>query len=53
VKVATGYYDPGQQLTLIPVTLAASLMFTIPPVLIFLVLQRKLARGIVTTGVKG
>ena len=53
VKVATGYYDPGQQLTLIPVTLAASLLFTIPPVLTFLILQRRLARGIVTTGLKG
>jgi multiple sugar transport system permease protein len=53
VKIATGYIDPGQQITLIPVTLAASMMFTLPAVLVFFALQKKLARGIVTTGLKG
>jgi multiple sugar transport system permease protein len=53
VKIAVGYYDPGQQFTLIPVTLAASLLFTIPPVLAFLLLQKKLTRGILSTGLKG
>jgi multiple sugar transport system permease protein len=53
VKVATGYYDPGQQITLIPITLAGAMLFTLPPVLAFLVLQKKLTRGIVTTGLKG
>jgi multiple sugar transport system permease protein len=53
VKVATGYYDPGQQFALVPVQLAGSLLFTIPPLLAFFALQRRLARGIVTTGVKG
>jgi multiple sugar transport system permease protein len=53
VKIATGYYSQGQQITLIPVTLAASLMFTLPAVLAFLLLQKKLTRGIVTTGLKG
>jgi ABC-type glycerol-3-phosphate transport system permease component len=53
VKVATGYYDQGQQITLIPVTLAASLLFTLPAVIAFLALQRKLSRGIATTGIKG
>ncbi len=52
-KIATGYYSEGQQITLIPVTLAASLLFTLPAVLAFLVLQKKLTRGIVTTGLKG
>jgi len=53
VKVATGYYDPGQQFALVPVQLAGSLLFTIPPLLAFFALQKRLARGIVTTGLKG
>jgi multiple sugar transport system permease protein len=53
VKVATGYYDPGAQITLIPITLAGALIFTLPPLLAFFLLQKKLARGIVTTGLKG
>ena len=52
-KIATGYYDPGQQFTLVPVTLAASMLFTLPPILVFFALQKKLTRGIVTTGLKG
>lgn len=53
VKVATGYNDPGQQITLVPATLAAALMFSVPAVIAFFVLQKQLTRGIVTTGVKG
>jgi multiple sugar transport system permease protein len=53
VKVATGYYDQGQQITLTPATLAGALLFTLPAVLAFLLLQKKLTRGIVTTGLKG
>jgi multiple sugar transport system permease protein len=53
VKVATGYNDPGQQITLVPATLAAALMFSVPAVLAFFVLQKQLTRGIVSTGVKG
>ncbi len=53
VKVATGYYDPAQQFALVPVQLAGSLLFTIPPLLAFFALQKRLARGIVTTGLKG
>jgi multiple sugar transport system permease protein len=52
-KIATGYNDPGQQITLIPATLAASLLFTLPAVIAFLAIQKKLTRGIVTTGLKG
>jgi multiple sugar transport system permease protein len=52
-KIAQGYYSEGQQITLVPVTLAASLLFTLPPVIAFLVLQKRLTRGIVTTGLKG
>jgi multiple sugar transport system permease protein len=53
VKIATGYTDPGQQITLIPATLAAALLFTLPALLAFFLLQKKLTRGIVTTGLKG
>jgi ABC-type glycerol-3-phosphate transport system permease component len=53
VKVANGYYDPGQQFALVPVQLAGALLFTIPPLLAFFALQKRLARGIVTTGLKG
>jgi len=53
VKVATGYNDPTSQIVLIPATLAGALLFTLPAVLAFLVLQKKLTRGIVTTGLKG
>jgi multiple sugar transport system permease protein len=53
VKVATGYNDPGQGIPLIPATLAGALMFTLPAVLIFFLLQKKVTRGIVTTGLKG
>jgi multiple sugar transport system permease protein len=53
VKVATGYNDPTAQIVLIPVTLAGALLFTLPPLFAFFLLQKKLARGIVTTGLKG
>jgi len=53
VKVANAYIDPGQQITLIPITLAGALLFTLPALLAFFVLQKKLTRGIVTTGLKG
>ena len=50
-----GYFEPpGEQSILsIPETLAAALMYTIPPLVFFFLMQKKLARGIVTTGVKG
>ena len=53
VKIATGYNDPTAQILLIPATLAGALLFTLPAVLAFLALQKKLTRGIVTTGLKG
>jgi multiple sugar transport system permease protein len=53
VEIATKYYDPGQQFALVPVQLAGSLLFTIPPLVAFFALQKRLARGIVTTGLKG
>jgi multiple sugar transport system permease protein len=54
-KIGFGYFEPpGEQSILsIPETLAAALMYTIPPLIFFFLMQKKLARGIVTTGVKG
>jgi multiple sugar transport system permease protein len=55
-KIGFGYYEPpGAQSNFLstPETLAAALMYTIPPLVFFFLLQKKLARGIVTTGVKG
>jgi multiple sugar transport system permease protein len=53
VKVASGYYDEAQQIQLLPVTLAGALLFALPAILAFFVLQKQLTRGIVTTGLKG
>jgi ABC-type glycerol-3-phosphate transport system permease component len=53
VKVATGYYDPSASNLLMPAVLAGALLFTLPAIVAFLALQRRLARGIVTTGLKG
>lgn len=48
------YFMPGKrEVSLEPVTLAACVMFSIPVVIMFFVLQRYLVEGIVTTGLKG
>jgi multiple sugar transport system permease protein len=53
--IATGYYEPpgSNSFFSVPETLAGAMMYTIPPLLFFFLMQKKLARGIVTTGVKG
>jgi ABC-type glycerol-3-phosphate transport system permease component len=43
----------GQSIASIPLTLAGAMLYTIPPLVFFFLMQKKLARGIVTTGVKG
>jgi multiple sugar transport system permease protein len=52
--LARGYYEPpdGNILSM-PETLAGAMLYTIVPLILFFLLQKKLARGIVTTGVKG
>ncbi len=52
--IARGYYEPpdGNFLSL-PETLAGSMLYTILPLILFFMMQKKLARGIVTTGLKG
>jgi len=52
VRVATGYVDPTG--TTMPNLLAAgALLYALPVVLLFVVLQQFLVQGIVTTGLKG
>ena len=41
------------EVTLEPVTMAACVLFTIPVVVVFFILQKYLVQGIVTTGIKG
>ena len=52
-KIAGGYTDPGLQIVLPAVTLAGSFLFTLPVLIVFFLLQKRLTQGIVTTGVKG
>jgi multiple sugar transport system permease protein len=52
-KIASGYTSPSGSFTYIPITLAGAMLFALPVVILFFALQKKLARGIVTTGLKG
>lgn len=52
-KIAGGYVNATGSFAYIPVTLAGAMLFALPVVLLFFALQKKLARGIVTTGLKG
>lgn len=52
VRVATGYIDPTG--TTLPNLLASgALLYAAPVVIVFIILQRFLVQGIVTTGLKG
>ena len=52
VRVATGYVDPTGT-TLPNIYAAGALLYAAPVVVLFVVLQRFLVQGIVTTGLKG
>jgi ABC-type glycerol-3-phosphate transport system permease component len=52
VRVATGYVDPTGT-TLPNIYAAGALLYAAPVVVLFVVLQRFLTQGIVTTGLKG
>ncbi len=52
VKLATAYVSP-QGLPIIPVTLAACVLYTIPPIVLFFFGQRYIMQGVVTSGLKG
>jgi multiple sugar transport system permease protein len=55
VKLATATYsnpgDPTGQI-LVTLTLAAAVIYTIPPVIMFFIAQKNIMEGIVTTGLK-
>ncbi|MBI3957799.1 MAG: carbohydrate ABC transporter permease [Chloroflexi bacterium] len=55
VKLATATYsnpgDPTSQI-LVTITLAAAVIYTIPPVVMFFLAQRNIMEGVVTTGLK-
>ena len=52
VKLTTAYVTPQGQ-PLIPVTLAACVVFCIPSIIMFFVGQRHIMRGVITSGLKG
>jgi multiple sugar transport system permease protein len=52
-KILSGYTSPTGSFVYIPITLAGAMLFALPVVLLFFALQKKLTRGIVTTGLKG
>jgi multiple sugar transport system permease protein len=52
VKINSGYVDP-QGNPLIPTTLAACVLYTLPLILVFFLGQRYIVRGVVTSGLKG
>jgi ABC-type glycerol-3-phosphate transport system permease component len=52
VKIATGYTDP-QGNPLISATMAGSLIYALPLVAVFFLIQRYIIQGIVTSGLKG
>lgn len=51
VKLATAYVNPQGQ-PLIPITLAACVLYTIPPLVLFFLAQRYILQGVVTSGLK-
>jgi len=55
VKLATPTYsnpgDPSGQI-LVTITLAAAIIYTIPPVIMFFIAQKNIMEGVVTTGLK-
>jgi multiple sugar transport system permease protein len=52
VKLATGYADP-QGHPLVPTTLAACVLYTLPLLVLFFMGQKYIVRGVVTSGLKG
>jgi ABC-type glycerol-3-phosphate transport system permease component len=52
VKISSGYVDP-QGNPLVPTTLAACVLYTLPLIILFFVGQRYIVRGVVTSGLKG
>jgi ABC-type glycerol-3-phosphate transport system permease component len=52
MKLATAFVDPMNQ-PIVTLTFAGIVLYTIPLVLVYLLMQRQIVQGIVTTGLKG
>ena len=52
VKLATGFKNP-QGITLTTVSMAANVMYVLPMVIVFFILQKNILKGVVTSGLKG
>jgi ABC-type glycerol-3-phosphate transport system permease component len=52
VKLATGFRNP-QGVTLTTVSMAANVIYILPMIIVFFILQRNILRGVVTSGLKG
>ena len=52
VKLISAYVNP-QGYPLVTPTLAASVLYTIPPILMFFIVQKYIMQGVVTSGLKG
>lgn len=52
MKLATAFVDPMNQ-PIVSLTFAGIVLYAIPLVLVYLVMQRQIVQGIVTTGLKG
>jgi ABC-type glycerol-3-phosphate transport system permease component len=52
VKIGSGYTDP-QGNPLLAVTMAGSILYALPLVAVFFLVQRQIIQGMVTSGLKG
>lgn len=52
VKLATGFKNP-QGITLTTVSMAANVIYILPMIIVFFILQKNILRGVVTSGLKG
>jgi multiple sugar transport system permease protein len=52
VKLATGFKNP-QGVTLTTVSMAANVVYIVPMIVVFFILQRNILKGVVTSGLKG
>jgi ABC-type glycerol-3-phosphate transport system permease component len=51
--MAAGYFTPGQALPLFTVMMAGMVIYAVPLIIVFFLIQRYIIQGIVTSGLKG
>lgn len=51
--MANGYFTPGQALPLFTVMMAGMVIYAVPLIVVFFLIQRYIIQGIVTSGLKG